>query len=295
MALGVVASLLGPFGEHPRRLFTAPRNSRPTASKERRQQDHEEGNVDVDEVTAVAAVYFIPSCVAATVSTAPGRMCHTLCEVAAKHPLQPKDWNSGTHADRFAALSHHFTGRSVLDVGAGSGVDRPDWMHALVASVASEIVGVELDPKLAERAKARGFTIVVADAETMDLGRSFDVVWAGEVIEHLSNAGAFLDSARNHLRDGGLLVLTTPNAFAISNFVYRVGGRPRLNKGHTCWYDEMTLSQLLRRHGFAIVESSYVGHRTPGRLRAIIAGAIRALLPRHLARNTLLVVARRTR
>src|SRR5207247_4711498 len=139
---------------------------------------------------------------------------------------------------------------------AGSGVDRPDWMHALVASVASEIVGVELDPKLAERAKARGFTIVVADAETMDLGRSFDVVWAGEVIEHLSNAGAFLDSARNHLRDGGLLVLTTPNAFAISNFVYRVGGRPRFNKGHTCWYDEMTLSQLLGRHGFAIVESS---------------------------------------
>jgi 2-polyprenyl-3-methyl-5-hydroxy-6-metoxy-1,4-benzoquinol methylase len=214
--------------------------------------------------------------------------------VTGKHPLQPKDWKSGSHADRFARVAHHFAGRSVLDVGAGSGVDRPDWMHALVASVASEVVGVELDRKLAARASARGFTVVVADAETMNLARTFDVVWAGEVIEHLSNAGAFLDSARDHLGDGGLLVLTTPNTFAISSFIYRVGGRPRVNQAHTCWYDEVTLSQLLRRHGFAVVETSYVGHRTPGRVRAIIAGTLRAVLPRHLAQSTLLVVARRT-
>ena len=164
----------------------------------------------------------------------------------------------------------------------------------MVASVASEVVGVELDPKLAERARARGFTVVVADAQTMDLGRCFDVVWAGEVIEHLSNAGAFLDSAHKHLRRGGLLVLTTPNAFAVSNFVYRVGGQPRVNKGHTCWYDEVTLSQLLGRHGFSMVEISYVGHRTPGSVRALVAGAIRAMLPRRLAHNTLMVVARRS-
>jgi 2-polyprenyl-3-methyl-5-hydroxy-6-metoxy-1,4-benzoquinol methylase len=214
--------------------------------------------------------------------------------VTGKHPLQPNDWKSGTHADRFARVGHHFAGRSVLDVGAGSGVDRPDWMHALVAGVASEIIGVELDSALAARATARGFTVVVADAETMDLGRCFDVVWAGEVIEHLSNAGAFLDAARRHLRSGGLLVLTTPNAFAVANFVYRFGGRPRVNKGHTCWYDEVTLSQLLRRHGFSVVETSYVGHRTPGRMRAMVARAVRAVLPRHLAHNTLLVVAERS-
>lgn len=182
----------------------------------------------------------------------------------------------------------------MLDVGAGSGVDRADWMHALVAGAASEVVGIELDPKLAEKASGRGFTVVVGDAESMDLGRCFDVVWAGEVIEHLSNAGAFLDSARAHLHPGGRLVLTTPNVFAISNFVYRIGAKPRFNKGHTCWYDELTLSQLLVRHGFAVVEISYVGHRTPGRIRALLARTVRAVLPRHLAENTLLVVAERT-
>ena len=89
----------------------------------------------------------------------------------------------------------------------------------------------------------------------------------------------------------GRLVLTTPNAFAISNFVYRIGGRPRINKGHTCWYDETTITQLLQRHGYEVVELAYLAHRTPGRVRAVAAGAVRSLLPRHLAENTLLVVA----
>ena len=181
--------------------------------------------------------------------------------------------------------------RTVLDVGAGSGIDRPDWMHASVAAVAREAVGVELDAKLAGRARERGFDVRTADAQSLDLGRTFEVVWAGELIEHLSCAGGFLDGVRGHLEPGGRLVLTTPNAFAVSNFIYRIGGRPRVNRGHTCWYDETTLSQLLQRHGYEVVEVAYLRHRTPGRVRALLAGALRSLLPAHLAENTLLVVA----
>lgn len=201
-------------------------------------------------------------------------------------------WGSGSHAERFDRVRSLLADRSVLDVGAGSGVGRPDWMHARVAGVAAETVGLELDPVPAARAQALGFDVRVGDAEVVDLGRTFAVVWAGELIEHLSNPGAFLDRVRAHLEPGGCLVLTTPNAFAVSNFVYRLGGRPRVNAGHTCWYDETTLRQLLERHGFGVVEIDYVGHRTPGRLRSLVAGAVRALLPDRLARNTLLVVAR---
>ena len=209
----------------------------------------------------------------------------------ARHPLQPKDWKSGSHADRFDRVRRYVEHRTVLDIGAGSGIGRPDWMHALVASVADEAVGIELDAALAERARTMGFTVVAGDAQTMELGRTFQVVWAGEVVEHLSCVGGFLDAARRHLEPGGTLVLTTPNAFAVSNFVYRIGGRPRVNKGHTCWFDEVTLGQLLRRHGYEVVEVSYVGHKTPGRIRAALAFAVRSILPRHLAENTLLVVA----
>jgi hypothetical protein len=40
-----------------------------------------------------------------------------------------------------------------------------------------------------------------------------------------------------------------------------------------------------------VVEIAYLPHRTPGRGRALMAGAVRSVLPRHLAENTLLVVA----
>ncbi len=206
------------------------------------------------------------------------------------HPLQP-DWKSGSHTERFERVRRYLEGRTVLDIGAGSGINRPDWMHAAVAGVATETVGVELDADLAARARERGYDVRTADAQALDLGRTFQVVWAGELIEHLSCAGGFLDGARDHLDPGGQLVLTTPNAFAVSNFVYRIGGRPRVNRGHTCWYDETTLTQLLQRHGYEVVEVSYLRHRTPGRLRPLLAGAVRSLLPAHLAENTLLVVA----
>jgi len=42
-------------------------------------------------------------------------------------------------------------------IGAGSGIDRPDWMHAAVASVAAEAVGIEIDAKLAARARERAY------------------------------------------------------------------------------------------------------------------------------------------
>lgn len=208
------------------------------------------------------------------------------------HRLQP-GWTSGSHTDRFNRIRPYVEHRHVLDIGAGSGISRVDWMHAMVASVAREAVGVEINPSLAEQADAKGYDVVDADAQTMALGRTFEVVVAGELIEQLSCAGAFLDAARAHLEPGGSLVLTTPNAFAASNFIYRIGGRARVNAEHTCWYDERTLCQLLLRHGYDIVEVSYVGHRTPGFLRRLVASAVRAALPEHLAQNTLLVVANR--
>jgi 2-polyprenyl-3-methyl-5-hydroxy-6-metoxy-1,4-benzoquinol methylase len=208
------------------------------------------------------------------------------------HPLQPKEWGGGSHKERFARIRGYVEGASVLDIGAGSGVNRPDWMHAMIAGVASDAVGIELDERLATRARAKGFAVVTGDAQHMDLDRVFDVIFAGEVIEHLSCPGAFLDAAHRHLAPEGIIVLTTPNAFAISNFVYRIGGQPRVNSGHTCWFDEVTLRQLLNRHGFEVIEMAFVPHRTPGRARAVVAAAVRSVLPSRLAHNTLLVVAR---
>jgi SAM-dependent methyltransferase len=183
-------------------------------------------------------------------------------------------------------------GKTVLDIGAGSGSHRDDWFHLLLRSAASEAVGVELSRDFVDAAAKRGVDLVEGDAETIRLGRTFDVVFAGELIEHLSCFRGLLQTALVHLNSDGRLVLTTPNAFAVSNFVYRFGGHARVHDEHTCWFCEDTLSSLLTRHGFVVEEMSYLRHTTPGRARRIAAGVVRAALPDRLAHNTLLAVAR---
>jgi SAM-dependent methyltransferase len=208
--------------------------------------------------------------------------------------LQP-DWRSGSHLQRFEAIRPYVEGRTVLDLGAASGVGRPDWMHGAIGEVAQEAIGVDLDPRLLAKARALGAEIIEADVEEFDLGRTFQTVFAGELIEHIDNQAGFLASVSRHLAPEGLFVLTTPNAFGVGNFIYRLGSSPvRVNRDHVCWFCEQTLAQLLERNGFEIVRLRHVDHITPGRLRAATTGALRALLPERLAWNTILCVARRT-
>lgn len=208
------------------------------------------------------------------------------------HPLQPS-WTGSTYDDRFRAIEPYVRDRKVLDIGAVSGHRRPDWMHRRIHSVARRVVGVDIDADAIRIIQEQGFDIRLIDAQAMSLGEQFDVAFAGELIEHLSNCGEFLDSVRQHLVIGGQLVVTTPNAFCFSNFVYRFGFKARIHPEHTCWFCEDTLKSLLRRHGFAIQTVSYLQHTTPGRLRSAIAAVVHRTLPANLAWRTIMVVATR--
>ncbi|MDP2340154.1 MAG: class I SAM-dependent methyltransferase [Deltaproteobacteria bacterium] len=209
-----------------------------------------------------------------------------------KHPLQPS-WSASSHEERFAAIARHLSGKKVLDVGAASGFRRPDWMHAALTRHAGSVVGVDIDKSAVEEIRQRGgYDVRLVDAQAMDVGETFDVVFAGELIEHLSNFDAFMASVRRHLRPNGIFLLTTPNAFCVSNFVYRIGFQPRVHPEHTCWFCSDTITALLQRGGFAVESVEYVRHRTPGRLRAVAATLARSLFPERLAWRTLLVSAR---
>jgi len=116
-------------------------------------------------------------------------------------------------------------------------------------------VGVDIVAEQVEKRRAAGFDVRVMNVETMDLDETFDVVVAADLIEHLSNPGLFLERARRHLREQGLLCLVTPNAWSANGVFKAVAGlRTAVNPEHTCWYDPVTLRQVLERHGFDPVE-----------------------------------------
>jgi SAM-dependent methyltransferase len=161
--------------------------------------------------------------------------------------------------NRFFAIEPYIKGKSVLDIGC---VDaRPDGqrkygstgMHLFLKDHAAYLLGVDIDKKGIEQMAGEGYNVVAGNAESMQLDREFDCIVAGELIEHLSNPGLFLDNMRRHLSDGGSLILTTSNAFGISNF-FRISKRNeiKVHAEHTCWYDPKTISQLLLRHSFDV-------------------------------------------
>ncbi|MFP4052298.1 MAG: class I SAM-dependent methyltransferase [Phycisphaerae bacterium] len=152
--------------------------------------------------------------------------------------------------------------RRVLDLGCAchrfGRSDLPS-LHAFITRKASHTLGVDYLPEEIEKMRAEGFDVLCANVETMDLGQTFEVVVAGDIIEHLNNPGAFLERVREHLEPGGLLLVTTPNPITLERFLrVLLRGDAGGNKEHTCWFTAKVLRQLAGRHGFGVHQEAYV-------------------------------------
>jgi 2-polyprenyl-3-methyl-5-hydroxy-6-metoxy-1,4-benzoquinol methylase len=96
-----------------------------------------------------------------------------------------------------------------------------------------------------------------ADAERLDeleLNASFDVVLAGDLIEHLSRPGAMLEGIKRFLHPEGSLVISTVNAFGLHFQLRRWLGSYTEHPQHVCFYSPETIVHLLERHGYRVQE-----------------------------------------
>ncbi len=97
--------------------------------------------------------------------------------------------------------------------------------------------------------------------------RQYDLVTAGEIIEHMLDEGAFLNECHRVLKPGGQLVLTTPNlAFLVNRFLVMFGQVPLFVYApyHYHFHTKKTLTKLVQLHGFKVerVVSSHVLYST---------------------------------
>ena len=148
-------------------------------------------------------------------------------------------------------------GKDVLDIGSVGQSDEY-LLWGVLQESARSLTGVDLPeaPQIAESefgvntSHSENASIVYGNMEKVDLGRQFDVVTAGDVIEHVNNQGLFLSNIRRHLKPDGKLVITTPNAKWPTVFL-------KPNHTHTLWHDIHTLRTQLKRCGFEIEKFYY--------------------------------------
>lgn len=164
---------------------------------------------------------------------------------------------------RYAVIKRYIEDKKVLDVGSvGMSAlvyNSKEWLFKKMAQEAKTIVGIDINKKAIEKLSKRGYDIRLGNAEYFDLGEKFDVVVAGELIEHLNNQGDFLESVQKHLKKDGYLIITIPNCFSWVYFLESlILGEKLGNSDHTLWHSAKTIRQLLAKFEFSIKEFYYI-------------------------------------
>ena len=192
------------------------------------------------------------------------------------------------------------SGKRVLDLGVVQhsldALEYDTWLHREVVRKSSFCIGLDIDAVGLDELEKRGFNVIHADAQDFSLDETFDVIVAGDLIEHLHNVGGFLESCKKHLSDDGIIAISTPNVFWWKTFLHVLfRGNASPHPEHTCWFCAITLEQILARHDFEITEFQYDSVyilRTPIQhvTRALTLTIFR-LLPQRFRHNTMLCVA----
>jgi 2-polyprenyl-3-methyl-5-hydroxy-6-metoxy-1,4-benzoquinol methylase len=170
-------------------------------------------------------------------------------------------------------------GERVLDVGCAEGRFTAELVRA-----GAQAVGIDVAEEPLHRARARYAELdvrLVADEGPWELDdASFDVVWAGEVLEHVVDTAAWLSEVRRVLRSGGSLLISTPAhgpltlaRLALSRQAFAARFDPCGD--HLRFYSRDTLTRLLGEFGFEATRvRSYGG--LPLARRLLLAHATRA-------------------
>lgn len=167
-------------------------------------------------------------------------------------------------ADRVGFLEQRAAGRNVLDIGCvahdASRLDGPDWLHGRIARSADRCVGVDILEDGVEAVRAAGYDAVVHDLTT-GLGPlasrgPFDVIVAGELIEHVPNLDMLFAVAAEGLAADGQLVITTPNPFAPARVRAGQLGIAWENVDHITYAFPSGIAELADRHGLVLREAA---------------------------------------
>lgn len=205
-------------------------------------------------------------------------------------------------------------GSRILDVGCGGG----DFCH-VAAAAGFRPVGIDVSEPSIALARRRYPELQFELAEVEDFARvhdgEFDAVTSWDVLEHVLDPHAIVRGSRAALRDGGVLLLATPNGESvydrIAHVAYRVStrtGAVLLVQRYSLWHLQIwtrpTMRRLLREHHLAIVReerqrelsappSLYAGQVGFGRLAASLR-SVDAIAERLWPiRNKLVVAARK--
>lgn len=163
---------------------------------------------------------------------------------------------------RIEYLKEICRGKKVLHLGCADypfteqAIKAKTHLHFELMDIAAELYGFDYDQPgidiLEQHGADKLYRADLEHLEDLPLDEKFEVIVAGEIIEHLSNPGLFLRGIKRFMNSETNLVVTTINAYAgVRFFVYGLRGKGGTNEpvhpDHVSYYSYKTLSLILNR------------------------------------------------
>jgi 2-polyprenyl-3-methyl-5-hydroxy-6-metoxy-1,4-benzoquinol methylase len=153
----------------------------------------------------------------------------------------------------------------LIDIGAGNGVLLKYWGRAGwdVSAMEPDSRGFHFARSKAPAADVR--QLAVGDGLPPDWKGRFDVAVCLEVVEHLYDPRQLPSAASQLLRNGGMIVVSTPYHGYLKNLAIALLGKwdfhhdPLWTGGHIKFWSRPKLERLFNEHGFRRVSFKGVG------------------------------------
>lgn len=147
----------------------------------------------------------------------------------------------------------------LLDIGCSTGTWSMHWKERGWSAS-----GIDIDQKHVETARQNGIDARFCDLNSAQIpfqSESFDLVFAGEVIEHIVDTDGFLAEVARCTKIGGHVIVTTPNLASFENRLrLALGMYPAwLNynlqgSGHVRGYTLPVLESQMKSYGLQMVK-----------------------------------------
>jgi len=151
-------------------------------------------------------------------------------------------------------------GKRVLELGASGG-----HVTRLLRERGNKVVTVEVEPTAIERLRLIADSVVSTDLDWLELDNhvdgKFDVIIAGDVLEHLMFPGSVLVMLRRMVKDDGYLIVSLPNITHADVALKLVAGEFEymdvglLDSSHVRFFDRRRAVELLESAGWTVEEA----------------------------------------
>jgi SAM-dependent methyltransferase len=173
--------------------------------------------------------------------------------------------------DRFDFILKYVKYKNILDIGSCQFGKKRE----LIKNSCKSYTGLDIE-------LCDDKDVLQGDAQNFYINKKFDIILAGEVIEHLSNFTGFFMSCKKHLVKGGVLLITTPNPYSFSAIFSKLRHEEVNNTvKHTVLFDGFVFKSMAKMNGFIVEEKIFYNMDNPQTLSLKFGKFIGKLLPKY--------------